>query len=141
MGFASWQRYCTALCSGRQPNFAALNRGRHLHSAGRPSLGIGHILVIYFILFIYSFSLASTVTKCGPMPNVMAGAGAYLHAKFHLDTSNSLATIHRRHRQDRQTTADSIRRTVLQTVAQKWHNHCSKFPLIPYEAKRANNLL
>ena len=23
--------------SGRQPNFAALNRGRHLHSAGRPS--------------------------------------------------------------------------------------------------------
>jgi len=37
-GFASWQRYCTALyrCSGRQPN-AALNRGRHLYSAGRPS--------------------------------------------------------------------------------------------------------
>jgi len=24
-------------CSGRQPNFAALNRGRHLYSAGRPS--------------------------------------------------------------------------------------------------------
>ena len=24
--------------SGRQPNFAALNRGRHLYSAGRPSL-------------------------------------------------------------------------------------------------------
>jgi len=23
--------------SGRQPNFAALNRGRHLYSAGRPS--------------------------------------------------------------------------------------------------------
>jgi len=23
--------------SGRQPNFAALNRGRHLHSTGRPS--------------------------------------------------------------------------------------------------------
>ena len=22
-----------------------------------------------------------------------------------------------------------------------WHNHCSKFPLIPYEAKRANNLV
>ena len=29
-GFASWQRYCTASSSGRQPNFAALNRGRHL---------------------------------------------------------------------------------------------------------------
>jgi len=28
MGFASWQRYCTASSSGRQPNFAALNRGR-----------------------------------------------------------------------------------------------------------------
>jgi len=35
-GFASWQRYCTASSSGRQPNFAALNRGRHLCSAGRP---------------------------------------------------------------------------------------------------------
>ena len=37
MAFASWQRYCTASSSGRQPNFAALNRGRHLCSAGRPS--------------------------------------------------------------------------------------------------------
>ena len=36
-GFATWQRYCTASSSGRQPNFAALNRGRHLYSAGRPS--------------------------------------------------------------------------------------------------------
>jgi len=32
-----WQRYCTASSSGRQPNFAALNRERHLCSAGRPS--------------------------------------------------------------------------------------------------------
>jgi len=34
--------------SGRQPNFAALNRGRHLYSAGRPSSwALAHILVIY----------------------------------------------------------------------------------------------
>jgi len=32
--------------SGRQPNFAALNRGRHLRSAGRPSRwALAHILV------------------------------------------------------------------------------------------------
>jgi len=32
--------------NGRQPKFAALNRGRHLHSAGRPSrLALAHILV------------------------------------------------------------------------------------------------
>jgi len=32
--------------SGRQPNFAALNRGRHLCSAGRPSRSaLAHILV------------------------------------------------------------------------------------------------
>jgi len=32
--------------SGRQPNFAALNRGRHLYSAGRPSrLASAHTLV------------------------------------------------------------------------------------------------
>jgi len=34
--------------SGRQPNFAALNRGRHLYSAGRPShWALAHILVGY----------------------------------------------------------------------------------------------
>jgi len=44
-GFASWQRYCMA-SSGRQPNFAALNKGRHLCSAGRPSgWALAHILV------------------------------------------------------------------------------------------------
>jgi len=56
----------------------------------------------------------------------VARAEAYLHAKFHLDPSNPLATIHQRHRQDRLTgqtdrqRSDSIGRTVLQTVAQKW---------------------
>jgi len=46
MGFAPWQRYCTA-SSGRQPNFAELNRGRHLCSAGRPSRwASAHILVL-----------------------------------------------------------------------------------------------
>jgi len=50
--FASWQRYCTACSSGRQPNFAALNRGRHLCSAGRPS----------------RWALAHT--SCGPSANL-----------------------------------------------------------------------
>ena len=46
-GFASWQRYCMAFSSGRQPNFVALNRGRHLCSAGRPSCwALAHILVV-----------------------------------------------------------------------------------------------
>jgi len=50
---------------------------------------------------------------------------AYLQAKFRVDPSNRLATIHQRHRQtgqngtDRQR-SDGIGRTVLQTVAQKW---------------------
>jgi len=36
--------------SGRQPNFAALNRGRHLCSTGRPSLwALAHILVLIYI--------------------------------------------------------------------------------------------
>ena len=45
-----------------------------------------------------------------------------VHAKFRLDPSNRLATVHERHKQtdrtDRQRT-DNIGRTVLQTVAQK----------------------
>jgi len=36
---------------GRQPNFAVLNRGRHLYSAGRPSRwALAHILVVYFLV-------------------------------------------------------------------------------------------
>jgi len=47
------QRYCTASSSGRQPNFAALNRGRHLCSAGRPSpWALVHILVGTMLLWI-----------------------------------------------------------------------------------------
>ena len=39
--------------SGRQPNFAALNRGRHLYSAGRPShWALAHILVVYSVLLL-----------------------------------------------------------------------------------------
>ena len=46
-GIASWQCYCTASSSGRQPNFAALNRRRHLCLAGRPSgWALAHILVL-----------------------------------------------------------------------------------------------
>jgi len=40
----------TARCSssGRQPNFAELNRGRHLYSAGRPSRwALAHISIVY----------------------------------------------------------------------------------------------
>ena len=38
---------------GRQPNFAALNRGRHLYSARRPSRwALAHILVLSIYLFL-----------------------------------------------------------------------------------------
>jgi len=55
---------------------------------------------------------------------IQCGRGrAYVHAKFHLDPSSRLATIHdvtdRTGRQTDRQRSDSIRRTVLQTVAQK----------------------
>jgi len=62
--------------------------------------------------------LGSHLTQCGQ-------GEAYLHAKFHLDPSNRLATTHQRYKQDRtgqtdRQRSDSIGRTVvLQTVAQK----------------------
>jgi len=41
--------------SGRQPNFVAFNRGRHLWSAGRPSRwAFAHILVLSIFLFFLS---------------------------------------------------------------------------------------
>ena len=46
-GFRVLPAYCTASSSGRQPDFAALNRGRHLCSAGRPSRwALAHVLVL-----------------------------------------------------------------------------------------------
>ena len=55
-GFASWQRYCTASSSVQQPNFALLNRGRHLCSAGRPSRwALAHILVYYYFKLMQNF--------------------------------------------------------------------------------------
>ena len=58
MGFVSWQHYCTASSSGRQPNFTALNRGRHLCSAGRLSRwALAHILVLIMYFTGYFFAL------------------------------------------------------------------------------------
>ena len=50
-GFAPWQRYCTASSSGRQPNFAALNRGRYQCSAGRPSRWALTHIVVFSVLY------------------------------------------------------------------------------------------
>ena len=47
--------------SGRQPNFAALNRGRHLYSAGRPSRWpLAHILVCKGFILLHSCFLRHT---------------------------------------------------------------------------------
>jgi len=64
----------------------------------------------------------------------VARAEAYLRAKFDLDPSNRLATVHERHRQTGQTgqtgqdrqRPDSIGRTILQTVAEKLANILAK---------------
>ena len=46
-GFCILPALLHVIYSGSQPNFAALNRGRHLFSAGRPSgWALAHILVV-----------------------------------------------------------------------------------------------
>jgi len=40
--------------------------------------------------------------ELGPIKHNVAGAEAYLHAKFMLESSNRLATIHQRYRQTEQ---------------------------------------
>ena len=59
--------------SGRQPNFAALNRGHHLYSAGRPSRwALAHILVWSAVPHVYPLSLpfcpSSAVHNCTLSP-------------------------------------------------------------------------
>jgi len=53
--------------SERQPNFAALNRGRHLCSAGRPSRwALAHILVVYlYCLSVGGQSVAMSMSVDG----------------------------------------------------------------------------
>jgi len=82
--FVSWQRYCTASSSGRQPNFAALNRGRHLCSAGQPSgWALAHILVTAYSVLCYLLPTVSDKQGCcgalqamtsGPVGNITHGA-------------------------------------------------------------------
>jgi len=53
VGFASWQCYCMYSSSGCQTNFAVLNRGRHLYSAGWPSRwALAHICSLSVCLFV-----------------------------------------------------------------------------------------
>jgi len=50
--------------SGRQPNFVALNRGRHLCSAGQPSCwALAHILVGCFFLWAITVLMICTCTN------------------------------------------------------------------------------
>ena len=47
--------------SGRQPNFAASNRGRHLYSAGRPSRSaLAHVLVSYQLVYMICLQCLDT---------------------------------------------------------------------------------
>jgi len=67
----------------------------------------------------------------------VAGAEAYLRAKFHLDPSSRLATdtnVTDRQQIDIQLT-DSIGRTVLQTVAPKWFISLIYVPKFPLEER------
>ena len=72
-GFCVWQRYCTASSSGRQPNFAALNRGRHLCSAGQPSgWAFAHILVIH-ILYNRTWFISQFCSAMSSSPRWLSG--------------------------------------------------------------------
>ena len=55
--------------------------------------------------------LGPHLTQCGQ-------AETYLHAKFHLDPSNHLATVYQRYRQRDRQQSDSIGQTILLTVTQ-----------------------
>jgi len=60
--------------SGRQPNFAALNRGRHLYSAGRPSR--------WALAHISTFENHSSVTRLSVITGSIARYLSYSEADF-----------------------------------------------------------
>jgi len=70
---------CLPSSSGRQPNFAALNRGRHLCSAGRPSgWALAHILVELFSIALTVEALQGTTCQ----DSMLSGEGRPLGAKI-----------------------------------------------------------
>ena len=86
-GFASWQRYCTPSSSGRQPNFVALNRRRHLCSAGRPSRwALAHIsssqsiataIAILSVVLLTTTARGMCVYMCVCLPVSVCSGGGY----------------------------------------------------------------
>ena len=71
--------------SGRQPNFAALNRGRHLYLAGRPSRwAFAHILVLFS-----AFTFSTFIKHLDTYPRSVALAAAEVFGMFFV-TSRSL---------------------------------------------------
>jgi len=66
--------------SGRQPNFAALNRGRHLYSAGRPSRWA---LAYMLVLFITVQLIARVSTRRGRRALTR-------HGNYHVHTHQQL---------------------------------------------------
>ena len=65
----NWQRYCTAYSSGRHPNFAALNKGRHLRSAGRPSRWPTFLVNFKFKMAKYQAFGVSSVSAATSLPS------------------------------------------------------------------------
>jgi len=82
--------------SGRQPNFAALNRGRHLYSAGGHHVWHWPTFLVLSVFLLFFPRLISAVgdwigldtkkspTICGPMPNVMAALPSVQYRKVWL---------------------------------------------------------
>ena len=84
--------------SGRQPNFAALNRGHHGHhlcSAARPSLwALAHILVFVSILFTCLYKYVFCLSMLPEMVNKV-GACRNCLPIFHSDDQTALADAER----------------------------------------------
>ena len=88
---SSWQHYCTACSSGRRPNFTALNRGRHLCSAGRPSR--------WALAHIFSWAISLSVESTSEL-----GEGNMFPMLLHNDRVSMIYAVF--------TTPRSVRQTV-----------------------------
>ena len=87
-GFRGLAALLHGTSSGREPNFAALNRGRHLYSAGRPSRwALAHILVNYDL---HLFSNLMTVF-CVTQGRVVMGTQAVSPYQQVIEKTKNLA--------------------------------------------------
>ena len=120
---------------GRQLNFAALNRGRHLYSAGRPSCwALAHTLVGDFLRPVFQRAAYSTFQRC-----ILNSHQGHITCESMVDIQSSTAEITRGKKEEKKKKPQD-ENLVSASATQGSHNNRSLFCLKPFWLSISRNI-